>query len=136
MAGLASALERRSGNLCKSVHGVGARKGYWRLRVDPLNPDNLDGFQGAEELFVETEEGRAALRIDLRHELSRKVLHAFKSSRPDFRCEACGTNMEEVYGALGAGYIEAHHRVPVALIEDRAVTKQSDLARSAPTVIA
>lgn len=29
-------------------------------------------------------------------------------------CHCCGFNFEKVYGALGAGYIEVHHRTPVS----------------------
>lgn len=36
--------------------------------------------------------------------------------------------MEAIYGELGTGYIEAHHKVPVALIEEGETTKLSDLA--------
>ncbi|SDY90675.1 5-methylcytosine-specific restriction enzyme A [Citreimonas salinaria] len=34
----------------------------------------------------------------------------------------------EIYGELGAGYIEAHHKVPVAQLKDGSKTKISDLA--------
>lgn len=115
-------------DLFESVHGVAARKGVWRLRLDPLNPGSVDGFNDGAEPFVEAEEGRATLRIHLRRERSRKLVEAFKQSLQNLKCEACGVDMADIYGSLGAGYIEAHHRVPVALLEDGAMTKLTDLA--------
>ncbi len=32
----------------------------------------------------------------------------------ELRCEICGTSFEEVYGAIGEGYIEAHHPEPLS----------------------
>ena len=42
-------------------------------------------------------------------------------------CEACGFDFEKTYGDLGAGYIEAHHKVPVSEIDGRSKTKVKDL---------
>lgn len=111
-----------------SVHGVDARKGVWRLKSDVLSPDDRDGTLDATEAEFETEEGRATLRVHMRRERSRKLIQEFKASLESFACEACGDDMEAVYGPLGAGYIEAHHRVPVALIEEGSKTRLSDLA--------
>lgn len=30
------------------------------------------------------------------------------------KCEVCGFDFEKVYGQLGAGYIEVHHKKPVS----------------------
>jgi 5-methylcytosine-specific restriction protein A len=34
------------------------------------------------------------------------------------RCQTCGLEFEERYGALGKGYIEAHHLRPIAMLEE------------------
>ncbi|WP_177178005.1 HNH endonuclease [Citreimonas salinaria] len=115
-------------DLFQSVHGIDARKGVWRLRTDLLNPSEPDSVQDGAEAFIEAEEGRANLRIHLRRERSRKLIEAFKAERPDASCEACGMRFSEIYGELGAGYIEAHHKVPVAQLKDGSKTKISDLA--------
>ena len=115
-------------NLFESVHGVHARKGIWRLRSDPLDPTNPDSLQDAAEAFLEADEGKAALRIHLRRERSKKLVEAFKAGLTDPRCEACGISFAEFYGELGSGYIEAHHKVPVASLDDSSKTKLSDLA--------
>jgi hypothetical protein len=115
-------------DLFESVFGVDKRKGFWRLKLDVLAPDNRDGVLDGAEADIEAEEGRASLRIHLRRERSRKLIEDFKASLTTYACEACGDDMEAIYGALGLGYVEAHHKVPVALIEEGEKTKLSDLA--------
>lgn len=115
-------------DLFESVFGVAKRKGVWRLKVDQLAPENPDGVCDGAEVDVSAEEGRAALRIHLRRERSRTLIDAFKQSLASFACETCGDDMAAIYGELGAGYIEAHHKVPVSLIEEGETTRLSDLA--------
>lgn len=43
-------------------------------------------------------------------------------------CEVCEFDFEEVYGSRGDGYIEAHHKVPVSLLDGRKKTRVSDIA--------
>ena len=114
-------------DLFYSVHGVDARQGWWGLRTDPLAVGNEDGFQDNAEAFIEHEEGRAELRVHLRRERSRKLVADFKATLTDFRCRSCGFDFEQVYGHLGAGYVEAHHTIPVAFLTEGAATKTSDL---------
>ena len=117
-----------SENLFESVFGVAARRGVWRLRSDPLFPSNPDGVQDGADAFVSAPEGKATLRIHLRRERSKKLIEAFKATLSDPSCEACGMRFSEVYGDLGAGYIEAHHKVPVSTLADGEETKICDLA--------
>lgn len=119
-------------DLFESVYGVGARKGVWRLRFDPLSTGDPDNITDAAESEYEAEEGRATLRIHLRRERSRKLIREFKSTLKSLACEACGDDMGEIYGVLGAGFIEAHHKVPVSQIEEGERTKLSDLAALCP----
>ena len=113
--------------LFESVHGVGARKGIWRLIGDPLSISNEDSFQDSVETVAEAEEWRAKLRIHLRRERSRKLVIEFKRSLPHFRCEICKFDFENFYGELGQGFIEAHHRIPVSELVDGQTTKITDL---------
>jgi predicted HNH restriction endonuclease len=115
-------------NLFECVHGVAARRGEWRLRSDPLDPSDPDNLQDGAEAFVEADEGRAALRIHLRRERSQKLVNAFKTKLVEPKCEACGFDFAKVYGNLGAGYIEAHHKVPVSSLDDTGKTRLEDLA--------
>lgn len=114
-------------DLFESVHGVSARRGFWRLRSDLLNPSNTDGIQDGAETLIESEEGRTTLRIHLRRERSRKLIEAFKASLKEFSCSACGFDFQKMYGALGAGYIEAHHTIPVATLTEYSKTNIKDL---------
>ncbi len=43
-------------------------------------------------------------------------------------CMACGFNFEKTYGALGHGFIEVHHLVPLAHTGQTATDPQTDLA--------
>ena len=42
-----------------------------------------------------------------------KIRRAFLQ-RKKLKCEVCGFDFEAVYGELGAGYIEVHHKKPVS----------------------
>ena len=114
--------------LFENVFGPAARAGVWRLTSDQLAPGNPDSVLDGAEVDIGTQEGRAILRVHLRRERSRKLIDDFKASLTNYACEACGDDMEAIYGQLGADYIEAHHKVPVAQIEEGQTTKLSDLA--------
>ena len=59
-------------------------------------PTNLD--------FEDASRFRLHKRIERNAGLIKKV-----KQKKGCTCEACGTNFEKRYGAIGAGYIEAHH---------------------------
>lgn len=113
--------------LFESVHGVRARKGVWRLVVDPLRSTDPDGFHDPAETEIEAEEWRAKLRIHLRRERSRSLVAAFKERLEHFHCYACGFDFEAAYGELGSRFIEAHHAIPVADLQNGQKTKLDDL---------
>lgn len=119
-------------DLFESVDGIEAGTGRWRLKQDPLSADNPDAVLDEAEVEIEASEGRRRLRVHLGRERSKTLIKAFKASLGSFACEACQTDSGEVYGPLGEGYIEAHHRVPVASLKDGERTKLSDLAALCP----
>ena len=43
-------------------------------------------------------------------------------------CDVCSLDFQDIYGARGEGFIEAHHTVPVATLRGSARTKLSDIA--------
>src|SRR5690606_4813861 len=43
-------------------------------------------------------------------------------------CEVCGFDFHEIYGEIGMGFIEAHHRVPLSQIDGETETELKDLA--------
>lgn len=110
-------------DLFRSVGGIGS--GHWGLRSFSVGVDEV--HDGA-EAFIETEEGRKRLRLHLTRERSKSLILQFKASLKSFTCDACGFDFEEKYGAHGKGYIEAHHIIPIASLENGQRTKLSDLA--------
>jgi len=113
-------------DLFYSVHGIGG--GVWGLRdMDPLNPTNDDGFADSAELYM-AEEGAATLRTHLRRERSRSLVDRFKRELTSFACAVCNFDFAETYGVLGNGFVEAHHKIPVAMLKPGAKTKLEDLA--------
>ena len=119
-------------DLFESVDGLEANTGRWRLKGWQSAPDDADVVLDEAEVDVEAAEGRRRLRVHLGRERSRRLIKTFKDSLTSFACEACKTDLGEVYGDLGEGYIEAHHRLPVAQLEEGATTKLSDLAALCP----
>jgi predicted HNH restriction endonuclease len=46
----------------------------------------------------------------------------FAAEHGELRCEICDLNFAEVYGEIGAGYIEAHHPDPISEVEGERFT--------------
>lgn len=114
-------------NLFASVHGVNARRGEWRLRLDTLSVANPDGVLDDAEALIVHAEGKAELRIHLRRERSLALIKSFKASLTHYRCEACGFDFEMAYGPHGRHYIEAHHSIPVSQLKEGSTTTVKDL---------
>ena len=58
-------------------------------------------------------------RYGLHHQLERNASVSSKVKRVHgTKCQCCEFDFEATYGALGAGYIEAHHLKPLALLTD------------------
>jgi predicted HNH restriction endonuclease len=72
-------------------------------------------------------EGRALLKRHVTKERSAKLIKAFKAQLTDFACSVCGFSFEQIYGAVGAGFIEAHHVVPIATLTANTKMSISDL---------
>jgi putative restriction endonuclease len=108
-----------------SVHGIGG--GVWGLRsMDPLSPLNEDGFADSVEIYM-ADEGTAYLRTHLRKERSKSLVELFKKQLISFACAVCDFDFFERYGSLGQGFIEAHHKVPVAQLHPGTKTTLEDL---------
>jgi 5-methylcytosine-specific restriction protein A len=58
-------------------------------------------------------EGAKKLVYTARYERDPKVRREFLKGK-HLRCEVCGFDFEEVYGELGEGFIEVHHKKPVS----------------------
>jgi 5-methylcytosine-specific restriction protein A len=44
------------------------------------------------------------------------------------KCEACDFDFMERYGAIGEGFCEVHHKVPLSSLNEQSETKLEDLA--------
>ncbi|MFK8910096.1 HNH endonuclease [Streptomyces sp. YS-3] len=76
-------------------------------------------------------EGRLLARWAIYRERSpklrqRKIAQAQRLGQP-LQCEVCGFHFERAYGALGKGYIEVHHTLPLHISGPRE-TRLEDLA--------
>ena len=56
----------------------------------------------------------------------KKEIHHRQHGKLD--CEVCGFDFNAVYGEIGSGYIEAHHRVPLSELSGESKTRLDDLA--------
>lgn len=81
-------------------------------------------------------EGRESYRLHRRLErdgsLPRRVKAARLATTGKLECEACAFDFAEIFGELGEGFIEAHHRVPVHKLGGTMKTKAEDLALVCP----
>jgi hypothetical protein len=59
----------------------------------------------------------------------RSTLLAAKAKLQDsYTCQVCDLNFEEVYGRIGRGFAEAHHRLALSKLRPNVETKLSDLS--------
>jgi len=77
-------------------------------------------------------EGRVSYGLHRKLERNPKLAKKVKSKRlkekGDLCCDVCGFSFHERYGAVGIGFIEAHHTVPVSGLKGRRSTKLADMA--------
>jgi HNH endonuclease len=77
-------------------------------------------------------EGRTLFRLHRLRErdprLVRPKKHATLAAAGRLVCEVCGFDFAVVYGPLGEGFAECHHRVPLAELNRAAPTRLADLA--------
>lgn len=105
--------------------------GIWRFRKWPTSVLPTAALNEERDHY-EAIEGGLVPSVHLRRERDPKLIAKFKASLDDPRCETCTMNFTEVYGSIGADYIEAHHKTPIALMVEGATTKIDDLAALCP----
>lgn len=67
----------------------------------------------SEEEEIAFREGQRNL-IEMMVSARNPKLVAIAKQKHGFSCQACGFNFENVYGSLGKGFIEAHHKIALA----------------------
>ena len=55
-----------------------------------------------------------------------------RKRRDQYRCAVCGFQMQSLYGDLGVGYAEAHHKIPLSLLSKDTKTVLDDLLTVCP----
>jgi 5-methylcytosine-specific restriction protein A len=87
---------------------------------------------GVDDLITEAEEGAILTQLHRKRERNSRLVESKKQSVFDARgrlsCEVCGFTFSEAYGQIGEGYIECHHKLPLADLPSRRKTTLSDLA--------
>lgn len=77
-------------------------------------------------------EGRVIYKLHKYRERNSKINKKKKANHlkqfGNLACEACGFDFFEVYGELGEGFIECHHRVPLSDLDAETKTRLDDLA--------
>ncbi len=80
----------------------------------------------------EASEGRLLTRIHRARERNQGLVRRKKQQvlreTGALRCEACGFDFAQAYGALGEGFAECHHLIPLAKLRPRSRTQLKDLA--------
>lgn len=81
--------------------------------------------------IYEADEGQELFVRHLRRERSRPLriskLAAVRAAGQPVSCEVCGFDFESTYGALGEGFVEVHHRLPLHA-SGPVTTRLADLA--------
>lgn len=78
-------------------------------------------------------EGKEQMRLHLVKERNLNLVKQAKaqwlqSTNGKLHCDVCGFSFLEKYGKHGAGFIEAHHRIPIASLTAETTIKIADLA--------
>jgi 5-methylcytosine-specific restriction enzyme A len=93
------------------------------LAIDPI-PD-IDEDASARE-------GKRLQKIHYSIERSRRIVEKKKKAvlqkEGRLSCEVCSFDFQTFYGFIGEGFIECHHKVPLAKLSSSMMTKLSDLA--------
>ena len=87
------------------------------------------GFDAKEKEFLE---GKPILRTHLSNErdpmLTREAKRAWHQQNDgEIKCSVCRFSFSQVYGPIGKGFIEAHHKTPISELSTSTVLKVSDL---------
>lgn len=120
-----SRLEKAYLNYCEwlGVTPSKHKRSFWSIDNELLGELTSEPFH----------EGGYKLRTHLVRERNNKVVkeakHLFKLSH-DGRlfCEVCGFDFSTLYGKIGNGFIEAHHKVELSSIEGEHEVKTSDFS--------
>ena len=105
-----------------------------QIIVEPKLPDQLQpssSSEPAQNTFAVTE-GREKLLIHIERERNPKIIKQKKkrilSETGKLSCEVCKFDFVSLYGELGNGFCEVHHKNPLAEVDNETQTSLEDLA--------
>lgn len=106
------------------------------IRSIIINPKSLSQISNIsltdEDLPDAVKEGKTLYKLHRVIERNQAIIKSKKKryfqDNGKLDCEVCGFDFSEVYGELGMGYIEAHHRTPLNKINGETTTNIEDLA--------
>jgi predicted HNH restriction endonuclease len=77
-------------------------------------------------------EGQEIIKLHRERERNPKVIELVKSKRFKtdawLRCDVCAFSFSEKFGAIGKGFIEAHHTIPISELTKESVTNEKDIS--------
>lgn len=89
-----------------------------------------------EEGLSMVREGRVLYKVHCERERNSKIIKRKKEKVLDetgrLECEVCTFDFEQYFGRIGRGYIEAHHKIPLAMTDFERKTHLDDLALVCP----
>ncbi len=102
---------------------------------DQVWPD-IFGAAAVPDIELSVREGDLRLVAHVRRERDRGIIEQkkadFVAKNGRLFCECCGFDFERIYGPVGAGVCEVHHRRPLAEAKAARVTRLVDLAVLCP----
>lgn len=135
-ASIRNALEKYSsdsdafnGDNCKDYFYIVGKKGegVWGLRNYTNSFNKLDN-----EEIITVSEGMKKIKQHKYIERNTKIIKYKKDivlrETGSLKCEVCGFDFYDVYGELGKGYIEGHHKIPLYQIKSETTTTIDDIA--------
>ncbi|NND23136.1 MAG: HNH endonuclease [Acidimicrobiia bacterium] len=85
-----------------------------------------------EDFIEEASEGRLLTRVHKTRERNKAIVKKKKQSvlkkTGALKCETCSFDFKEIYGELGEGFAECHHKKPLSQLVANEKTKLNDLA--------
>jgi len=101
-------------------------RGFRVVRKDGSPVGITPTMENDESVF---QEGRALYRKHRKLERDSRIGRLAKDTRikkvGKLSCDACGFSFERAYGPRGAGFIEAHHTIPVSELRGKKATRVS-----------
>lgn len=95
--------------------------------LNKLIKEYNETFDDISEIDIAGQEGKEKLRRHLVKERSSNLIVSFKNSLKSYECTICGFDFEKKYGALGKGFIEAHHVIPIHTLKGSTKVNISNL---------